>query len=231
MNFSQSYTSFNQTLWHASLLTTLCAGLLVGCGGANTPVNTALALLDSDQPGDRERGLEQLQNMKSEAKPHASRVVDLLNDNDVFVRKAAIQTLIVIQHKDSDALSAIGKLAMEDSEDEVKSTAMNGLLKLEAYDEFAKVFKKALADGNTKMRESAAMAIAQSGQSAAAAAETDLAKGLKDQSIGVRMSCAMAIGNLAEKASAESKAALQTTANDKDKSVADAAKAALERLK
>lgn len=218
--------------WCAGLLLAWCAILMLGCGGSGDPkVDTALDLMESDQEADRVTGLEQLMNMKSKAKDHADKVVEMLEDDDKDVRKAAVQLIIIIKHKTPESLAGLVKLALDDPEDDVKSTAMNALLKLEAYDEFAKIFKKALADGNSNIRNSAAMAMAQAGQSAAAAAEKDLVIGLKDRSSGVRMSCAMAIGNLGDKASAESKTALEAAANDKDKSVANTAKESLKKLK
>ncbi len=213
------------------LLVLLSALLLPGCSKKTDPaVLEEMKALDSPSAADREDALLHLADMGDKAKPAAPKAVELLNDQSVGVRNAAIQLIIRTEHNTPESLAGIGALASEDEDEEVRHNALNALKSLGAHEKHAKICAELLSSRNERQREVGALGLAEAGEYAAVA-QAQLVAGLKDRkSTYVRMYCATALGNLGAKASDEAKAQLETMKNDREKMVADAVKEALKKL-
>jgi len=229
-NFSDNFNS--RTSRWLLLLALFCGTLLLpGCGGGAGPskLDRELKALESETASERETALLHLAGMGKEAESAAPKAVELLKDDNVGVRAAAVALIADFEHKTPEALAGLVVLASGDADADVQQSAMTALNDLGAHEEHVKAAKALLASDDGDKRCAAANALSQAGEHAAAA-QTELIAGLTDAESCVREYCAVALGNLGAKASGEAKAALESAAGDKESTVAEAVKGALENL-
>jgi HEAT repeat protein len=152
----------------------------------------------------------------------------MLKDAEAEVRKAALDLIAVMKHKDAAAVTALGGLVKNDADLDVKKQALATLHSIGAADEHVKLAKEALAGSDEEMQEYAAFQLSEAG-AAAEPALAELEAALESESYYTRMYAAMALGNLGSKA-ASAKAKLEALTSDKEVDVAAAAKEALGKI-
>jgi len=227
-NIGSAATGLQTSLLFTLLSTFL---LLTGCGEGKVHPTVVKEMegLESPSAKTREDSLLHLADMKGAAKKAGPKAVELLNDENVGVRVAAIKLIATSGYDTTEALAAIAALAADEKDESVRSEALNALKGLEAHEDHAKVCAKLLSSKEEEVREVAALGLAESGDMAVVA-ETEILTGLKDKSAYVRMYCAMAIGNMGVDASDGAKTQLEALKNDKEDMVKEAVKEALGKL-
>jgi len=220
------------SLWKSLLLGLFCSIFLPGCGDGAGPskLDREMGALDSETASERETALMHLTGMgKEKAESAAPKAVELLKDENAAVRAAAVALIASFEHKTPEALAGLADLASGDTDADVQQNAMIALNDLGAHEQHVEAAKALLASDDGDKRCAAANALSEAGEHAAAV-QTELIAGLMDTESCVREYCALALGNLGAKASAEAKAALADAAGDKESTVAEAVKTALENL-
>ena len=223
----------NTSCWRASLLLALCSVILMACGGgvkSGSPLDQAIKNLGSELASERIAGLDGLIAAGSKAKEHASKAVPLLNDDKAKVRAAAIRVMTSLKHGTPDVLDILVSIVGSDSDPQCKVGALSALEQLGAKEKFAEACAAALKTGAPKLKEHAAMSLAQS-ENPVPKAQDALIAGCDDKSAVVRMSCVTALGNLGVDASDAAKAKLEALKGDTDEGVKEAVKEALANLK
>jgi HEAT repeat protein len=215
----------------AMLITSL---LMLGCskGGSGSEDKAARALdaLNSASTTAEKIGaIGQLKDVSSGAgEKVGAKAVEMLQDGEAEVRKAALDLIAVMKHKDAAAVTALGGLVKNDADLDVKKQALATLHSIGAADEHVKLAKEALAGSDEEMQEYAAFQLSEAG-AAAEPALAELEAALESESYYTRMYAAMALGNLGSKA-ASAKAKLEALTSDKEVDVAAAAKEALGKI-
>tara|TARA_Y100000588_G_C14142880_1_gene876930 strand:+ start:627 stop:1364 length:738 start_codon:yes stop_codon:yes gene_type:complete len=219
----------------ATLLICIACGDKPATNGNGNDEAAQIALemeqLSSDDAEARATALERLAGFDGDgAKEAAPRAVELLSDPATAVKMGAIQVIQKFKYNTPESVGTLEKLAKEGEDPGVKENALFTLSYIGANEQFVAICREHLASGDPDRMCVGANGLARGGEAAAKAAQAEIIAGLESKDPCVRGQCAVAVGNLGADAPPEAKSAVQKLTKDKDESVAENAKAAMENL-